>query len=132
MPLTVQRQIANKFPLIAYGPRKVPAGFRYTQYFAPPPGGFVLQFHRRGAPSWDEISFSVGRRSHPGCPLNGTKLSVDGVAVDWSGTDVLEQAARCVTVGHTYLMVAASRAEPIHQADALKLAHMVAQIRRLR
>lgn len=125
----MQGEIAKRFPLIAYIPRGLPAGFRFSKFFSSDPGGYILVFHKTGAPFWDTIAFEVAGPSHRRCGLSGTKLSVDGVVVDWSGKEVLEQAGRCINVGKTFVLVMASRAEPIRRADFPELAHMVVAIR---
>jgi hypothetical protein len=136
VPLGVQREIARRFPLLAFIPRKLPAGFRYAKYFSTPPDGLVIQFNRIGEPAWGPgaIHFQVTGPYHGQgqCRFTGTKLRVNGVAVYWSGTNAVEEAVRCITTGKTVLLVNASRSEPIRRADALELARLVVEIKHIR
>jgi hypothetical protein len=130
LPQHVQRTIAKDAPVIAYVPRWLPAGYRYSKHSLS--GNESDLWFSKPGETPDALGLHV-REAH--CPGGATHtFRVRGMTVSWSGTYEDQQAWRCFTHDATPLVISASRSisgdsaldTPQRRQDALLLARLAA------
>ncbi len=137
LPQRVQRAIVKTFPLLAYVPTELPAGYHYSEYFSSSQDDFGLSFTRPGGTP-DDLGFRVRNAHCPGGALHTFRVS--GVRIRWGGTYEDQEAWRCFTRDHVPVIVSASRSifgddslnTPKRFHDALELARLVANVEHIR
>ncbi len=136
VPHRVQRQIARLHPRLAFVPTLLPPGYHYAKWIAGR-GGFDISFDNPERTP-NDLGYDVVKAD---CAAAGQAMKtfrMNGVNVSWSATYEDQQAWRCLKVGHTTLVLTASRSvagddalnTPSRRRDALDLVRLVAYVRR--